>query len=121
MSEATLPREVRHRVAILRHADEVTGNIAMTCRYYGISRQLFYKWRKRFDDEGIDERRVEQAEPSGRRPPDPPGMLGGIELAEREVRYPPPSSNRGLATTSRWRPTDLLTCPQHLAYHRQRG
>ncbi|MFN2518585.1 MAG: helix-turn-helix domain-containing protein [Jatrophihabitantaceae bacterium] len=54
MSEITLPREVRHRVAILQHAEEVTGNIAMTCRYYGISRQLFYKWRKRFDHEGID-------------------------------------------------------------------
>ncbi|MCW2647367.1 MAG: transposase, partial [Pseudonocardiales bacterium] len=54
MSETALPREVRHRLAILQHADEVTGNVAMTCRYYGISRQLFYKWRRRFEEEGVD-------------------------------------------------------------------
>jgi hypothetical protein len=31
-------------LAIIRHAREVTGNVAMTCRYYGISRQVFYTW-----------------------------------------------------------------------------
>ena len=29
-------RQVRRRRAILRHTEEVTGNVAMTCRYYGI-------------------------------------------------------------------------------------
>jgi transposase-like protein len=38
-------RLVRHRLAILRHAEEVTGNVSATCRYYGISRPCFYKWR----------------------------------------------------------------------------
>ena len=38
MSEPQLSREVRHRLAVLRHAEEVTGNVAMTCRYFGISR-----------------------------------------------------------------------------------
>jgi hypothetical protein len=38
MSEPLLPREVRRRLAIIQHAEEVTGNVAMTCRYYGISR-----------------------------------------------------------------------------------
>lgn len=33
MSEQQLPREVRRRLAIIQHAEEVTGNIAMTCRY----------------------------------------------------------------------------------------
>ena len=42
MVDASLSREVRHRLAVLRHVEEVTGNIAMTCRYYGISRQLYY-------------------------------------------------------------------------------
>jgi hypothetical protein len=31
-------RQVRRRLAILNHAEEVTGNVAMTCRYYGVSR-----------------------------------------------------------------------------------
>jgi hypothetical protein len=33
MSEPQLPREVRRRLAIIRHAEEVTGNVAITCRY----------------------------------------------------------------------------------------
>jgi hypothetical protein len=35
MSEPQLPREVRRRLAIIHHAEEVTGNVAMTCRYFG--------------------------------------------------------------------------------------
>ena len=31
--------------------ERVTGNVAATCRYYGISRSLFYTWQRRFDAE----------------------------------------------------------------------
>ena len=41
-------------MAILRHAEEVTGMVAMTCRYYGISRQCFYVWKRRYDELGPD-------------------------------------------------------------------
>jgi transposase InsO family protein len=41
------------RLAVLRHAEEVTGNVAMTCRYYGITRQTFYVWRRRYDELGL--------------------------------------------------------------------
>jgi Winged helix-turn helix len=54
MSEPQLPREVRRRLAIIQHAEEVTGNVAMTCRYYGISRQVYYRWLRRYQDQGID-------------------------------------------------------------------
>ena len=54
MSETQLDRQVRRRLAVLRHAEEVTGNVAMTCRYYGISRPLFYTWLRRFEAEGPD-------------------------------------------------------------------
>jgi hypothetical protein len=37
MSDPMLDRHVRHRLAVLRHAEEVTGNVALTCRYFGIS------------------------------------------------------------------------------------
>jgi ribulose kinase len=33
-----LDREAKRRLAVIRHVEEVTGNIAMTCRYFGISR-----------------------------------------------------------------------------------
>jgi len=52
MDDREQQRKVRHRLAVLRHAEEVSGSVAATCRYYGISRQVFYKWRRRFEEEG---------------------------------------------------------------------
>jgi len=52
MDDREQQRKVRHRLAVLRHAEEVTGSVSATCRYYGISRQVFYKWRRRFEEEG---------------------------------------------------------------------
>lgn len=52
MTEHEQRRLVRHRLAILHHAEEVTGNVSATCRYYGISRQCFYKWRNRYNEYG---------------------------------------------------------------------
>lgn len=39
MTERDLSRRARHRLAVLRHVEEVRGSVAATCRYYGISRQ----------------------------------------------------------------------------------
>jgi transposase len=63
MSEQTLDRQQKHRLAVLRHAEEITGNVAATCRYYGISRTLFYTWLGRFEADG-----VEGLRPRSRRP-----------------------------------------------------
>ena len=52
MDEREKQRRVRHRLAMLHHAEEVSGNVAATCRYYGISRQCFYKWQRRYDELG---------------------------------------------------------------------
>ena len=30
-------RQAQHRLAVLRHAEEVTGNVALSCHYYGIT------------------------------------------------------------------------------------
>ena len=54
MSTTIEDRQIRRRLAVLRHAEEVTGNVAMTCRYYGISRQNFYVWKRRYDELGAD-------------------------------------------------------------------
>ena len=54
MTEQQLLRMAKRRLAILRHAEEITGNVSLTCRYYGISRQVFYKWRRRYDADGLD-------------------------------------------------------------------
>ena len=52
------------RLAILRHAEEVTGNVAKTCRYYGISRQVFYVWKRRFEESGVDGLRDRSSRPN---------------------------------------------------------
>ena len=52
MDEREQQRKIRHRLAILRHAEEVTGNVAATCRYYGISRPAFYMWLRRYEEHG---------------------------------------------------------------------
>ncbi len=54
MTEQQLARMAKRRLAILRHAEEITGNVALTCRYYGISRQCFYTWKRRYDAHGLD-------------------------------------------------------------------
>ncbi len=38
---------------MIRHAKEVTGNVAQTCRYYGISRPTFYRWYRRYEEKGL--------------------------------------------------------------------
>jgi transposase InsO family protein len=52
VNERELDKNAARRLAIIRHAREVTGNVAMTCRHYGISRQVFYTWLRRYDAEG---------------------------------------------------------------------
>jgi hypothetical protein len=40
VTEQELERSARRRLAVIRHAQEVSGNVAKTCRYYGTSRNL---------------------------------------------------------------------------------
>jgi transposase-like protein len=52
MDEREQQRKIRHRLAVLRHAEEISGSVAATCRYYGISRPTFYKWLHRYEEHG---------------------------------------------------------------------
>jgi hypothetical protein len=44
VTERELARAAPRRLAIIRHAHEVSGNVALTCRDFGISRTLYYTW-----------------------------------------------------------------------------
>lgn len=46
-------REINRRMRILKHAEE-NGNVCQTCRYFGIGRATFFRWKRRFDHEGED-------------------------------------------------------------------
>ncbi len=52
MNKNEQQRLVRWRVKVIRHVIEVTQNVSKTCRYFGISRPTFYKWKTRFDAHG---------------------------------------------------------------------
>lgn len=49
-----LDREAKRRLAVIRHVEEVTGNVAMSCRRFGISRQAYYTWYRRYQAEGVE-------------------------------------------------------------------
>lgn len=48
MGKNELQRQVKLRVALLKHASE-SRNVAKTCRHFGISRKTFYKWVSRYE------------------------------------------------------------------------
>jgi transposase InsO family protein len=89
VTEQQLARMAKRRLAILRHAEEITGNVALTCRYYGISRPTFYTWRRRYDAEGIDGLRDRSS-----RPHDSPGttrteVVGKIIYLRQHYHFGP--------------------------------
>ena len=54
MTDRELERRANRRLAVLRHVEEVSGIVAATCRYYGISRQCYYGWLRRYEADGLD-------------------------------------------------------------------
>jgi hypothetical protein len=79
-SEKELIRRANRRLAVLQHAEEVSGNVAATCRYYGISRNVFYRWKRRYEDEGLGGLKDRSSAPfSGR-----DGQVGPLCAADRE-------------------------------------
>jgi transposase InsO family protein len=54
MTEREQARNVAKRLAMIRHFEEVSGNVAKTCRYYGVSRPTFYKWFRRYQERGLE-------------------------------------------------------------------
>lgn len=54
MTERELSKQAARRLSIIRHAEEVTGNVAMTCRYFGITRHTYYRWFRRYQQLGLE-------------------------------------------------------------------
>ena len=50
--EAERTRLLTWRFKILQQAAEVPRNVARTCRYVGISRKTYYKWKRRYAEHG---------------------------------------------------------------------
>ena len=48
-----LSREARHRLRIIEWYEEHGLNAALTCRHFGISRDTFYRWSRRYQSSGL--------------------------------------------------------------------
>ena len=44
-------REIARKLRILQHAEEI-GHVAKTCRYFGVGRSSFYRWREAYRKHG---------------------------------------------------------------------
>jgi len=51
MTKTEQTRLVTFRSKFLEHSKRI-GNVSATCRYFGISREKFYKWKNRFEELG---------------------------------------------------------------------
>jgi len=47
--------EIRRKRRVLEHAVE-SGNVAKTCRYFGVPRTSFYRWRNAYQEHGEEGR-----------------------------------------------------------------
>jgi transposase-like protein len=46
-------RKVKARLRMLQHAQRISGNVSQTCRFFGVSRALFYIWKERYEKRGV--------------------------------------------------------------------
>lgn len=63
MSQREIECRAKQKLAVLRHVDEISGNVAATCRYYSISRQAYYKWKRRYEEQVFDGLKDRVSEP----------------------------------------------------------
>ena len=44
-------RDIKRKLKVIKYATEI-GHVSKACRYYGISRSSFYKWKKDYEQQG---------------------------------------------------------------------
>jgi len=96
------------RLAIIRHAQEVTGNVSKTCRYYGITRQAYYKWLRRHAGGGLEGLRDRSPRPHVS-PKATKAEVGDAHPLPEVVSHPSPTSSRRSARGPS--PPHLLASP----------
>ena len=91
--------------AIIRHAREMTGNVSLTCRYFGITRQAYYTWLRRYEQGGLEGLRDRSGRPRDTRSSTTSNVLSSTSRpASSGGRCPAPGAY-GLRTGSTVPPT----------------
>ncbi len=62
-----LSRAAGQRLRWMDHYESHGRNAALTCRYFGISRQTFYRWRRRYDPQDLSRLEERSHRPHRRR------------------------------------------------------
>ena len=65
-------RDIQRKLRALRHAEQI-GDVSKTCRYFGIGRASFYRWRAAFQrhgEAGLVKRKPVPRNPANRTPPE---------------------------------------------------
>jgi hypothetical protein len=78
-------RQVRRKRKVLTHAKQ-SGNIAKSCRYFGVSRSTFYRWRSVYLKHG-DECLINKKPILSSTPNRTPGEIAEKILYLRKKRY----------------------------------
>jgi hypothetical protein len=81
-----LSREARVRLAWMDFYGRC-GNVAHTCRHFGISRQTFYRWQRRYDPYDLTTLEERSHSPRRRRQPTWSFLLAGKVLTLR-LQFP---------------------------------
>jgi transposase InsO family protein len=89
VTEQELARGAARRLAIIRHAQEVTGNVSLTCRYFGITRQAFYIWLRRYEEHGLEGLRDRSRRPHTAPNATKPEVVGKIVYLRRNYHFGP--------------------------------
>lgn len=74
---------------MIQHVEEVSGNVALTCRYFGISRQAYYLWYRRYQAEGVDGLRTRSKRPKNIRNETPAEVVGKILYLRQSYHFGP--------------------------------
>ena len=82
----TLPREARLRLKWMDYYRSHDCNASLTCRHYGIARQTFYRWKRRYDPGDLRSLEDRSHRPRHLRKPTWSAELAKAVLSLREER-----------------------------------
>ena len=67
-----IERDIQRKLRVLRHAEQI-GDVGKACRYFGVGRASFYRWRTAFHrqgEAGLANRKTTPKNPANQTPPE---------------------------------------------------